>query len=77
METECKAATAEQHNPDTQHIEDLFRPQITEGNKEKQVASVSFQNALAQEQLNPWCRSSFALYGVIVVTTLSMCCFLV
>ena len=77
METEVKSATAEQPNPDTKHVEDLFYPQNTEGNKEKQVASVSFQNALTQEQLDPWCRSSFALYGVIVITTLSMCCCLV
>lgn len=77
METEVKSAIAEQRNPDTKHVEDLSHPQFTEGHKEIQVASVSFQTALFQEQLDPWCRSSFALYGVIVVTTLSMCCCLV
>ncbi|KAJ5665445.1 general substrate transporter [Penicillium maclennaniae] len=40
---------------------------------EVQVASVSFQDALAKEQLNPWSWAAWTLYGVILVTTLDCC----
>lgn len=68
MQGSLNTATAEPKQAATGHIENLERSDV----QEIQVASVSFQDALAKEQLNPWSWASWTLYGVIVVTTLSM-----
>lgn len=68
MQNSLNSTTAEPKHGASGHIEYSEQTDI----QEVQVASVSFQDALAKEQPNPWNWASWTLYGVILVTTLSM-----